>query len=190
MALNLQAGSKLELSVRARWGLMLLGVLLAGWLATELHSAVDLKRETVERRTLQLETRRLALTNTDWAAEAAGAQISVAEIEANFWRASTDGIASASVRGEVEQIVRDVGLRRVRISLSEPTPVEGIDDFRLIEIRLEAEDRGGQFANIILALERASGALALSSFEYSRQRRQFSIVLIAPVVIGGEGGEA
>lgn len=189
MSLSLKASTRLELSKRAQWGLVLLAVLLAGWLVTELHTATELKRETVERRTLQLETRRLALTNTDWSVQAGEAQQAVAQIETNFWRASTDGIASASIRGEVEQIVRSVGLRRVRIELSEPMVVDDVDDFRLIEIRLDAEDRGGQFANVLLALEAASGTLALSSVEYSRQRRQFSMALVAPVLIVEEGGE-
>lgn len=179
----------LHMSKRSLWGLLILGLLLSIWCLVELNQLRNEKSRQVEVLELQFETRRLALTDTDWGERYRGASELLEEVQSSFWHASTEGIASASIRGELEGIIRELDLRTARMELGEPRLVPGVENLRLLEVQLSARDNGGQFANAILEMEEASGELILDYIQYSSDRRQFTVHLVAPIVLQGGGGD-
>ncbi len=175
--------SMFHVSEGGRWGLVVLGLLVILWGLTEVNQMRTDQVRQVELLKLRLETRRLALTGTDWQEQFQGANTVLSDIQSTFWQATTPGIASASIRGDLEGLVRDLRLRQARLELGEPQPVDTVSNLFILELRLTAEDNGGQFANVILKAEKTSGALILDLIEYSADQRQFTVHWIAPILL-------
>jgi hypothetical protein len=175
-----------SLDDRARFGLVLVGVLAGIFALSELTSANGQARQSLDAAQRQLAVRKGALEHREWASMAAEADALVASTEERFWRAATPGIAAAQVQGALEAAARNAGLRDVRVRVVETGSVEQLmpgPEIRLFEAEVTARDRGGAFAPFIEAAAGANGELRAVRLDWDARTQRFTVILIAPALL-------
>ncbi|AZU03105.1 hypothetical protein X907_0558 [Glycocaulis alkaliphilus] len=142
--------------------------------SNQLDQELDLARR-------QLATREAALEQRDWANLAGEAAQLADAVEARFWRAPTEGIASARIQGAIEAAARRVSLAGSRVSIVRAQSLPG--GLVVFEAELSAQDRAGSFAPLLEAAASADGDLRPTFIDWSASNRRFTVRFLAPAMI-------
>lgn len=174
------------LSVRARFGLVVLGAIGGIYALLMLNDANVEAQRALDMAQRQLAARQGALEQRDWTALAAEVDALAQAAEARFWRAATPGIAAARIQGALEAAAREAGLNEVRVRVVEAGVLQRHTpgpDVRLFEAEVSARDRGGAFAPFIEAAAGAPGELRAVRLDWDSRTQRFTVVLIAPALL-------
>jgi hypothetical protein len=170
-----------SLTPRAQMGLLVLAALAGLYALAELDSAAEQLRQELGLAQRQLATREAALEQIDWASLASEADIIAAAIETRFWRAPTEGIASARIQGALEASARRVSLAGARVTIVRARELP--DGLVVFEAELSAQGRSGSFAPLLEAAASAEGDLRATFIDWTSANRRFTVRFLAPALI-------
>ncbi len=177
LATRLQAG----LTPRAQLGLAVFATLVCVYALLEISDRTLQLEQQLDLAHRQLATREAALEQRDWTSLAAEAGQLADTIEARFWRAPTEGIASARIQGAIEAAARRVSLAGSRVSIVRAQTLPG--GLVLFEAELSAQDRAGSFGPLLEAAASADGDLRPTFIDWTSANRRFTVRFLAPAMI-------
>lgn len=172
------------LTPRAQLGLTVLLTLACVYALMEVGDRSRQLEQELDLARRQLATREAALEQRDWASLASEAGQLADSVEARFWRAPTEGIASARIQGAVEAAARSVALAGSRVSIVRAQTLPG--GLVVFEVELSAQDRAGSFAPLMQAAAMADGDLRPTVIDWTSASRRFTVRFLAPAMIEPE----
>ena len=182
--------TELAANARLRWSVwLILGILLVHGILVQSDRLAAAHRDYAAEAGHLAKAERL-LEGEDWPALLEAERAAHREIESQFWRAETEGLAQAKLQDALAGVMEGLRLRDSRIQSGVSQPVPDLPGLWRVQTRLDARYRRGTELRALHALATHPKKLVVDRVELRRQRGNFRLMLIlSAYFVGVEAGQ-